>query len=129
MLGQARFQATIPAVDLQRARSFYAKLGLEPSEEGDQGLTYKSQDGSSFLLFQSSGTASGTHTQMGFDVKDLDAEVTELRNKGVKFEEYDLPGFKSVNGIVQIEGTRAAWFKDSEGNLIAVGELVPAGVR
>lgn len=114
--------ATIPAQDLARAQSFYAdKLGLKPAEERPEGLRYRCGSGV-FLLFQSSGEPSGAHTQLGWSVPDLDATVAELRNNGVEFEEYDLPGFKTVDGIAEIEGERGAWFKDSEGNLLSLGE-------
>ena len=122
MLAGANVYATIPAQDLERARSFYAdKLRLQPEEEGPEGLRYRCGDGG-FLLFQSSGEPSGTHTQLGWDVEDIEAAVATLRDQGVVFEEYDLPGFKTVNGIAEIEGERGAWFKDSEGNLLAIGE-------
>jgi catechol 2,3-dioxygenase-like lactoylglutathione lyase family enzyme len=122
MLDGANVYATIPAQELGRARSFYAdKLGLQPEEEGPEGLRYRCGDGS-FLLFASSGAASGAHTQLGWDVDDIEAAVAALRERGVVFEEYDMPGLKTVNGIAEIEGERAAWFKDSEGNLLAVGE-------
>ena len=122
MLESANVIATIPAQDLERAKSFYAdKLGLKPAEERGEGLRYVCGDGT-FLLFQSSGQASGTHTQLGFEVDDLEAAVAQLRANGVVFEEYDLPGFKTVDGIAEIEGERGAWFKDSEGNLMAVSE-------
>ncbi len=65
---------------------------------------------------------SGAHTQLGFDVADVEATVAQLRDNGVEFEEYDEPGLKTENGIAVIEGEKAAWFKDSEGNLLAVGE-------
>jgi catechol 2,3-dioxygenase-like lactoylglutathione lyase family enzyme len=123
MLDQADVLATIPAQDLERARSFYAdKLGLTPAEERPDGLRYRCGNGD-FLLFQSSGAPSGTHTQLGWDVRDLDGTVAALRDKGVVFEEYDLPGFTTVNGIAEVDGTRGAWLKDSEGNLLAVGEI------
>jgi hypothetical protein len=85
---------------------------------------------SSFGLFQSAGRAAGTHTQMGWEVADIEPVVETLRSRGVVFEEYDLPGLKTVNGIAEIEGNypskgraeRAAWFKDSEGNLIGIGQ-------
>ncbi len=66
------------------------------------------------------GAASGAHTQVGFRVDDIEAEVGQLRDKGVVFEEYDFPGLKTENGIAQIGPGRSAWFKDSEGNLIAI---------
>ena len=122
MLDTSTVYATIPAKDLARARAYYEeKLGLKPAEERPEGLRYEC-GGGHFLLFESSGEASGTHTQLGWDVEDLDATVDQLRRNGVVFEEYDLPGFKTVNGIADIAGERGAWFKDSEGNLMAVGE-------
>jgi predicted enzyme related to lactoylglutathione lyase len=124
MLSGSKVYATIPAQDLERAKSFYAdKLEMKPSEERPEGLRYEN-GGGGFLLFESSGQASGTHTQMGWDVDDLDKTVAKLRENGVKFEEYDMPGFKTVDGIAEIAGERGAWFKDSEGNLLAIGELM-----
>jgi catechol 2,3-dioxygenase-like lactoylglutathione lyase family enzyme len=120
----------LPARDLMRARRFYSeKLGLEPVEERPGGLRYQCGSGS-FGLFESAGAASGTHTQMGFEVDDLDATVATLRARGVVFEEYDLPGLRTVNGVAEIAGNypskgrgeKAAWFRDSEGNLLGVGQ-------
>ena len=123
MLEKADAYATIPAQNLERAKSFYAdKLGLRPDEERPEGLRYRCGTGG-FLLFESSGAASGAHTQLGWDVDDIEAAVAALRENGVVFEEYDLPGLKTVNGIAEIAGEKAAWFKDSEGNLLAIGEI------
>ncbi len=125
MLDRADVYATIPAQDLERAKSFYAeKLGLSPKEERPEGLRYRCGSGA-FLLFESSGAASGAHTQLTWDVADIEATVATLRNNGVVFEEYDLPGFKTVDGIAEIAGEKGAWFKDSEGNLLAIGETTP----
>jgi len=130
MLKDSTVATRLPAKDLARARKFYSeKLGLEPAEERPGGLRYHCGNGS-FALFRSAGAASGTHTQMGWEVADLEATVAELRRRGVVFEKYDLPGLKTVNGIANIEGNypskgvgeRAAWFKDSEGNLIGIGQ-------
>ncbi len=125
MLANYEVWAMIPAQDLERARRFYSgKLGLDPSEERPEGLRYVS-GGGSFLLFQSTGKASGTHTQLGWNVDDLDKVVADLRSRGVEFETYDLPGFKTdANGIAEIDGERGAWFKDSEGNLLALGQRI-----
>jgi catechol 2,3-dioxygenase-like lactoylglutathione lyase family enzyme len=122
----------LPAQDLGRARAFYAeKLDLEPVEERPGGLRYRCGD-VYFVVFQSGGQASGDHTQMAFDVDDIDAVVAELQSRGVAFENVDVPGLKTVNGIADIEGNypskgvgeRGAWFHDSEGNLIGVGQAV-----
>ena len=123
----------LPAQDLERARRFYSeKLGLEPVEERPGGLRYRCRSGE-FALFESSGAPSGEHTQMGWEVDDIEATVHELRERGVVFEEYDLPGLETVDGIAEVAGNypskgglgeRAAWFRDSECNLIGIGEPV-----
>jgi catechol 2,3-dioxygenase-like lactoylglutathione lyase family enzyme len=132
MLKDARIANRLPAQDLERARAFYAeKLGLEPVEERPGGLRYLCGSGE-FALFQSAGRASGEHTQMGWEVDDIDATVADLRARGVVFEEYDLPGLETVDGIAYIEGNypskgtgeRAAWFRDSEGNMLGIGEII-----
>jgi catechol 2,3-dioxygenase-like lactoylglutathione lyase family enzyme len=130
MLQHSDVATRLPVQDLERARSFYAeKLGLEPVEERPGGLLYRGGKGA-FALFQSAGAAAGTHTQMAWEVADIEATVAALRSRGVVFEEYDLPGLKTINGIAQIAGNypskgtgeKGAWFKDSEGNLVAIGQ-------
>jgi len=132
MLGNAKVATRLPAQDLERARAFYSeKLGLEPAEERPGGLRYRVAGGE-FAIFQSGGAPSGEHTQMGFEVEDLDAAVAELRQRGVVFEEYDFPGLTTVGGIADIEGNypskgsgeRGAWFRDSEGNMLGIGQPV-----
>ena len=132
-LANARVATRLPAQDLERARAFYAeKLGLEPTEERPGGLRYVCAAGE-FVVFQSAGAASGDHTQMGIEVDDIEATVRELRARGVVFEEYDLPGLTTIDGIADIEGNypskrssgeRGAWFRDSEGNMIGIGQPV-----
>jgi catechol 2,3-dioxygenase-like lactoylglutathione lyase family enzyme len=130
MLRDGRVATRLPAQNLERARAFYAeKLRLEPVEERDGGLRYVCASGE-FALFESAGRASGNHTQMGWEVGDIDATVRELRARGVVFEEYDFPGLTTVDGIADIEGNypskgsgeRAAWFRDSEGNMLGIGQ-------
>jgi catechol 2,3-dioxygenase-like lactoylglutathione lyase family enzyme len=132
MLKDGRIATRLPAQDLERARAFYAdKLDLHPVEERDGGLRYVGAAGE-FALFQSAGAPSGDHTQMGWDVDDIEATVAGLRSRGVVFEEYDFPGLRTVDGIADIEGNypskgigeRAAWFRDSEGNVLGIGQAV-----
>jgi catechol 2,3-dioxygenase-like lactoylglutathione lyase family enzyme len=124
MLSQAKLHATIPAQDLARARTFYeAVLGLKPASVAPGGIFYEVDNGTRFLLFPSSGRASGGHTQLGFTVDDLEAEVGALRQKGVKFESYDMPQFDAATSIATFPGTRSAWFKDTEGNLIGMAQM------
>ena len=114
--------AALPAQDLNRAKRFYGeKLGLNPVEESDEEVAYRVGE-AQFIIFPSSGKASGDHTQLAFEVDNLEGSVKSLRDNGVVFEEYDQPGFKSDAGIVELEGERGAWFRDSEGNLIAIDE-------
>jgi catechol 2,3-dioxygenase-like lactoylglutathione lyase family enzyme len=131
VLEDGKVATRIPVRDLQRSRKFYAeKLGIEPSEERPGGLLYRCGEGE-FALFESTGAASGDHTQMGWEVEDIEATVEQLRARGVVFEEYDFPGLRTVNGIAEVEGNypskggvgeRAAWFRDVDGNLFGIGQ-------
>ncbi len=133
MLQTSNVATRIPASNLERAKAFYAdKLGLMPSEERPGGLRYRCGNGE-FSLFQSSGAASGEHTQMAWEVDDIEAAVEELRRRGVAFEEYHLPDLTTVNGIAEVAGNypskggvgeRGAWFRDSEGNLLSIGQPI-----
>ncbi len=124
----------LPAQDLGRARHFYREqLGLEPVEEREGGLRYVC-GGTEFHVFQSSGSASGESTQMGFDVEDLDATMRDLRARGVVFEDFDGPALRMIDGVAVVTGNypskgtgeRGAWFRDSEGNLLALGQATGA---
>ncbi len=132
MLENNPVSTRLPAQDLERARRFYSeKLGLNPIEERPGGLLYRCGN-TTFGLFTSLGRSSGTHTQMAWEVADIDTTVATLRARGVVFEEYDLPGLKTVNGLAEIPGNypskgigeRAVWFHDSEGNLLGIGQPV-----
>lgn len=104
MLDNSAVSSRLPAQDLERARAFYAeKLGLEPSEERPGGLHYQCAR-SEFALFRSDGTASGAHTQMAFQVDDIEAAVAQLKARSPVFEEYDLPGLTTVGGVTQVAG-------------------------
>lgn len=123
MLSDARVGAALPCQDFERAKGWWKeKAGCSPTQETPEGADYACADGTTFFLFPSSGKASGDHTQIAFDVKDVLAEVAELKKAGVTFEEYDFPGFKTVDGIAEMGDGKGAWFKDSEGNLIALFE-------
>jgi catechol 2,3-dioxygenase-like lactoylglutathione lyase family enzyme len=122
MLSDHPCYAAMPTPDLDRLRRFYEDvLGFVPREENPAGVFYDAGDGSFFVVTRSSGKASGDHTQLGFRVTGIDAEVADLQRRGVAFEEYETP--KTVDGIATIPIGRAAWFKDPDGNLIAMLEL------
>src|ERR1035437_7974037 len=116
MLSRLVIYATLPVQDLNRARQFYAeKLGMTPKSETPAGLMYQCKD-SWFLLFPSSGMSNGQFTQAGWATDNIEAEVAELKARGVVFIEYNLSNFKTFNSIATTGPNRAAWFKDSKGN-------------
>jgi catechol 2,3-dioxygenase-like lactoylglutathione lyase family enzyme len=130
-LASAHVATRIPVQDLERARRYYADtLGLEPAEERPGGLLYRLGSGE-FALFESAGTSPGTFTQMAFDVDDLEATVAALKGRGVVFEEVDIPGLETVDGIAEVSGNypskggvgeRSAWFRDLDGNMLGIGQ-------
>jgi len=136
ILRNATIGVRLPALDLERARVWYADvLGLEPVEERSGGLRYVCGD-TSFVVFQSQGRPSGEHTQMGFSVPDIEAAVAELSGRGLVFDEVDLGGLAQSDGIVDIPGSypstgavgeRARWFHDCEGNQLGIGQMVMPG--
>jgi catechol 2,3-dioxygenase-like lactoylglutathione lyase family enzyme len=110
----------LPAVDLARARRFYEeKLGFKPGEVTPAGVTYHVNN-SSIFLYPSTFAGTNKATAASFNVTNLVALVAELRGKGVVFEEYDMGDFKTVNGILKTPEGLAAWFKDTEGNIIGL---------
>jgi catechol-2,3-dioxygenase len=116
-------EATLPARDLDRAKTFYSdRLGLNPVSEDRAGVHFV-MGGSRFRLFKSGGVASGAHTQLALVVAELDSVVSELKSRGVEFENYDYPNLKTIDGVADLGYARAAWFKDSEGNLLGIAEL------
>ena len=115
----------LPVADLNRARSFYSdKLGLEPTMEKPGMLAYSGPSGYIFQLYESPTVGTAQNTQMGWSTSELDADVEELRGRGIVFEEYDLPGLKTENGIGVVGTERSAWFKDTEGNTICISQTV-----
>ena len=121
MLKDAPVVPYIPATDMARAREFYEKkVGLVAKQEIAGGVVYECAAGSWIFLYRSGGAGTSQASQAFWQVKDVEAEVAELRRRGVVFEEYDVPGMKTVNGIFTGGGSKAAWFKDSEGNIMAI---------
>ena len=116
--------AKLPAQDVERARAFYAeKLGLEPERDLDGHMFY-AVGGSQFLVFPSSGAPSGTHDQLGLMVDDIEQVIDALEARGVAFESYDPPPGATLRGPITDYGDlRAAWFRDSEGNVISLAEF------
>ena len=121
MLSDFPSYATLPASDLARARRYYEdKLGFKPSSVDSAGVTYRAQNASLYLY---TSTFAGTNkaTAAGFNVTDVVAMVAELKARGITFEEYDMGGeYKTVNSIMKTPDGMAAWFKDTEGNIIGL---------
>lgn len=111
----------IPAADIDRARRFYEdKVGLVPREEIAGGVVYACGGGSWIFLYSSQGAGTSQASQAFWQVDDVEAEVRELKARGVQFIDYDMPGLKTADGIATFETSKAAWFRDSEGNIMAV---------
>ena len=122
MLQTSPVFAYIPAKDIARARQFYeGKLGFVPKQEVDGGVAYEFAGGTACFLYPTSNAGTSKASQAFWQVDDIEREVAELKRRGVQFEDYDMPGAqKSDNGIVIAGGAKAAWFKDTEGNIMAL---------
>ena len=121
MLQQFPMYSYLPAKDVTRARRFYEdKIGFKPGEEIAGGVVYKFADHTGAFLYPTPNAGTSKASQAFWQVKDVEREVAELKKRGVVFEEYDTPGMKTVNGILTAGGAKAAWFKDSEGNILAI---------
>jgi catechol 2,3-dioxygenase-like lactoylglutathione lyase family enzyme len=126
MFNGLAMHATLPASDYERAKAWYSdKLGLTPVEEepGNQGAWYET-GGAQFLVYESGFAGTNQATSASFRTDDFDAAIAQLRASGVVLEEYDFEGFKTVDGVLTTpEGNRGAWFKDSEGNILAISDM------
>jgi catechol 2,3-dioxygenase-like lactoylglutathione lyase family enzyme len=126
MIDPLSLYTVLPVADLDRARAFYHdKLGFEPTMVKPGMLAYSGPGGYQFQLYETSTVGTARNTQMGWSTADLDATMATLRARGVVFEDYDLPGLKTQNGVALVGTERGAWFRDSEGNTIAVTETLP----
>ena len=123
MLKNAPIVPYIPVADVGRARKFYeGTLGLEPKEEYAGGVIYECGNGSRVFMYPSPGAGTSKASTAFWAVADVVAEVADLKARGVVFEEYDMPGMKMVNSILTAGGAKTAWFKDTEGNILAVSQ-------
>ena len=121
MLQNSPLYAYIPVRDVARARRFYeGKLGLKPTRELADGVVYEFGKGTACFLYPTPNAGTSKASQAFWQVDDIHREVDELRKRGVKFEEYNQPNMRTDNGIFTGGGAKAAWFKDSEGNILAL---------
>ena len=117
----------IPVADLVRARKFYEeKVGLKSREVYAAGVIYECGKGSWVFMYPSPGAGTSKASTAFWAVDDVESEVAELKARGVVFEEYDMPNLKTVNSIATAGGAKTAWFKDSEGNILAISQRLSA---
>ena len=124
MLQDSPMYSYIPAKDVARAREFYeGKLGFKPAREIEGGVVYEFGKGTACFLYPTSSAGTSRASQAYWQVKDIEDEVAQLSSLGVKFERYEMPGMDE-KGIVTSGAAKAAWFKDSEGNIMALIQSV-----
>jgi catechol 2,3-dioxygenase-like lactoylglutathione lyase family enzyme len=125
MLRNMAVAAILPVTDLDKAKSFYVNtLGLEisPSPSPDSTLMFKAGNDTVLVTYKRAPVMV-EHTQAGFMVEDIYTEMADLKKMGVKFEDYDMPGMKTVDGVAEMGGVKSAWFKDPFGNIIALNQM------
>jgi catechol 2,3-dioxygenase-like lactoylglutathione lyase family enzyme len=124
MLSEATIHAYIPVSNIARARKFYEeKLGLKPKAEYAGGAIYEC-GGATAFMYPTPNAGTSKASQAFWEVKDVEAEVAELKKRGVTFEEYDMPGITMKNSIATGGGAKTAWFKDTEGNILAISQRI-----
>lgn len=126
MLGDAPVTTILPVKNMQRAREFYEnRLGLLPKGMNPDGkFIYVCGSGAIIALFEKEGGTKAEHTAISFEVKDIAAAIRELEARGVIFADYDLPGLKTVNHVCVLGAEKAAWFNDTEGNILCIHEVI-----
>jgi len=124
MLQNATIHVYLPASNVARARKFYEEvLGLTPKQDYAGGVVYEC-GGAEAFLYPTPNAGTSKASQAYWQVEDVEAEVADLKARGVQFEEYDMPGMPMKNSIVTAGGAKTAWFKDTEGNILAVSQTV-----
>lgn len=110
----------LPAADLRRARTYYHDMfDMDPIESG-MGMLHYGAPQAGFDMYETPNAGTAQNTQMVWMTDDLDADMRRLRERGVVFEDFEIPGMTTVDGVVEQDGMRSAWFRDSEGNFIAI---------
>jgi catechol 2,3-dioxygenase-like lactoylglutathione lyase family enzyme len=121
MLQKSPMFAYLPVKDVDRARQFYEqKLGFKPKSELGGGVVYECAGGTACFMYPTPNAGTSKASQAFWQVEDVEREVAELKKRGVVFEEYDQPGLKTKDSIAVGGGAKAAWFKDTEGNILAI---------
>jgi predicted enzyme related to lactoylglutathione lyase len=123
MFENASVSAVLPASDIGRAKSFWHDtFGLDPVDQFAPDAVMYEINGTRILVYETEFAGTAQSTALAIDVPDFEAAMAELRSKGVEFNDYDLPGVKTVDGVAEYDGNRVSWFNDSEGNIVSLGE-------
>jgi catechol 2,3-dioxygenase-like lactoylglutathione lyase family enzyme len=124
MLSDAEVAASVAVKDIEAAKGWFDKmLGMSPERETADGVYYRCGNGTMLFAYPSQFAGTAQNTVAAWRVDDLDREMEELRSRGITFEDYDLPGVKTENGVATYPDGRGAWFKDPDGNTFAVTEM------
>lgn len=127
MLREARVAAILPAADIERAKRFYGEtLDLPQADISAVGndLAFECGQGTLLYVYEREAGTQADHTVAGWLVEDIEEAVEELLERGVEFEQYDFPGLRTdERGIAELDGAKSAWFKDPEGNILAINQL------
>jgi catechol 2,3-dioxygenase-like lactoylglutathione lyase family enzyme len=125
MLNASRVTTILPVVDAERARDFYGRvLGLKDLGPSGDGKVLFEIGGGLLALLPKGEPTKAEHTAMSFEVPDAGVAVAALTERGVVFDDYDLPGLKTVNKVCVLGSEKAAWFKDTEGNILCIHEII-----
>lgn len=128
MLSQYKVYAILPSSDVERARSwFQEKLEMIPTKEEPAGLWYECAEGTWFFVTHSAFAGTAQNTAASFQVTGIEDVMSQMKGRGVVFEEYDLPYLKTVDGLFAMGPYKAAWFQDADGNIIEISEVLEPG--
>jgi catechol 2,3-dioxygenase-like lactoylglutathione lyase family enzyme len=123
LLGRAPVLVILPVKELERARDFYVdRLGLEAEGLAADGKFVLRANGTRIALMPKPGGTKAEHTALSFKVENLASAIAALKSRGVGFHDYDLPGFKTVDHVATMGCENAAWFSDTEGNILCLHE-------
>lgn len=122
MLARSKVHPTLSVTNLERAKKFYGDtLGLKSNGQiADGHVVFETGDGSYLVVYERPEPPKAENTVASFSVEDVEKTAQWLKNRGVVFEEYDLPGIKTVDGIATVGDLKGGWFKDPDGNILAL---------
>lgn len=124
MINDFPIHATVASSDLERSEKWYReKMGLEPDQKDKGGFWIKFNGESWLHVYKTGSAGTAKNTVAGITVENIESVIDSLRSRGVEFEDYDMPGLKTENGLATFENSKAAWFKDPDGNTFELSEV------